>query len=52
MQKKKILTANALFYVLQDTDTSANDLNHNLEKISELGFQWKIMSNEEFTKQP
>ena len=27
----------SLFYLLQDIDTSANDPNHNLEKISEWG---------------
>ena len=40
-----------MFYVLQDIDTSANDLNRNLEKISEWGFQWKMTFNQDSTKQ-
>ena len=38
-----------LFSVVHDIDTSANDLNHDLDKISEWAFQWKM--NPEPTKQ-
>ena len=33
---------NSLFSVIHNIDTSANDLNHDLEKISEWAFQWEI----------
>ena len=41
----------SLFSVVYDIDTSANDLNHDLEKISELIFQWKMKFNPNHTKQ-
>ena len=40
-----------LFSVVHDIDTSGNDLNHDLEKISEWAFQWKINFNPDPTKQ-
>ena len=41
----------SLFSVVYDIDTSGNDLNHDLEKISELIFQWKMKFNPNHTKQ-
>ena len=41
----------SLFSVVHDIDTSANDLNHGLENISEWAFQWKIKFNPDPTKQ-
>ena len=41
----------SLFSVVHDIDTSANDLNHDLERISEWTFQWKINFNLDPTKQ-
>ena len=41
----------SLFSVIHDIDTSANDLNHDLEKISEWAFQWKMNFNPDHTKQ-
>ena len=41
----------SLFSVVHDIDTSANDLNHDLEKISEWAFQWKMNFNPDHTKQ-
>ena len=41
----------SLFSVVHDTDTSANDLYHDLEKISEWGFQWKMKFNPDPTKE-
>ena len=41
----------SLFSVIHDIDTSANDLNHDLEKISEWAFQWKMKFNPDQTKQ-
>ena len=35
----------SLFSVVHDIDASANDLNHDLEKISEWVFQWKTKFN-------
>ena len=32
----------SLFSVVHDIDTSTNDLNHDLEKISEWAFHWKM----------
>ena len=40
-----------MFSVGHDIDTSANDLNHDLEKISEWAFQWKMKFNPDRTKQ-
>ena len=40
-----------LFSVVHDIDTSGNDLNHDLEKISEWAFQWKMNFNPDPTKQ-
>ena len=41
----------SLFSVVHGIDTSANDLNHDLEKISEWIFQWKMKFNPDPTKQ-
>ena len=41
----------SLFSVVHDIDTSANDLNHDLEKICEWAFQWKMNLNPYLTKQ-
>ena len=41
----------SLFSVVHDIETSANDLNYDLEKISEWAFQWKIKFNPDHTKQ-
>ena len=41
----------SLFSLVHDIDTSANDLNHDLEKISEWDFQWKMKFNPDHTKQ-
>ena len=35
----------SLFSVVHDIDTSTNDLNHDLEKISKRSFQWKMNFN-------
>ena len=40
-----------MFFVVHDIDTSANDLNQDLEKISEWVFQWKMKFNPDPTKQ-
>ena len=32
-------------------DTSVNDFNHDLEKISEWAFQWRMKFNPDLTKQ-
>ena len=44
-----ILKVNAkctsLFSVVHEIDTSANNLNHDLEKNSEYAFQWKMKFN-------
>ena len=55
----KSLTANtklfaddtSLFSVVHDTQTSANDLNNDLEIINNWAFQWKMNFNPEPTKQ-
>ena len=50
--KFKLFTdGTSLFSAVHDIDTSANDPNHDLEKISELAFQWKIKFNLDPTKQ-
>ena len=41
----------SLFFVVHYIDTSANDLNYDLEKISEWDFQWKMKFNPDPTKQ-
>ena len=41
----------SLFFVVHEIDTSANDLNHDLEKISELPFQSKMKFNTDSIKQ-
>ena len=41
----------SLFSVVHDIDTLANDLNHDLQKISEWAFQWKMKFNPDPTKQ-
>ena len=40
-----------LFSVVHDIDTSTNDLNHDLEKINEWTFKWKMKFNPDHTKQ-
>ena len=40
-----------LFSVVHDIDTSANDPNHDLEKISEWVFQWKMKFSPNPSKQ-
>ena len=40
-----------MFSVVHNIDTSANHLNHDLEKISEWNFLWKIKFNPDATKQ-
>ena len=35
----------SLFSVVHEIDTSANNLNHDLEKNSEYAFQWKMKFN-------
>ena len=41
----------SLFSVVHEIDTSANNLNHDLEKNSEYAFQWKMRFNPDPTKQ-
>ena len=41
----------SLFSVVHDTQTSANDLNKDLEIINNWAFQWKIIFNPDPTKQ-
>ena len=41
----------SLFPVVHDIDASANDLNHDLEKISEWAFQWKTKFNPDPARQ-
>ena len=41
----------SFFSEVNEIDTSANDLNHDLEKISEWAFQWKMKFNPDPTKQ-
>ena len=41
----------SFFSEVNEIDTSANDLNHDLEKISEWAFQWKMKFNSDPTKQ-
>ena len=41
----------SLFSVIHDNDTSANDLNHDLEKIIEWAFEWKLKFNPDSSKQ-
>ena len=40
-----------MFSVVHDIDRLANDLNHDLEKISEWAFHWKIKFNPDPIKQ-
>ena len=48
--KCKLFTDDTSFFsVVHDFDTSANDLNHDLEKISEWAFQWKLNFNRDPT---
>ena len=50
--KCKLFADDAYFFSeVHEIDTSANDLNHDLEKISEWAFQWKIKFNPDPTKQ-
>ena len=39
------------FFVVQDTQTSANDLNEDLEIVNDWAFQWKMNLNIDPTKQ-
>ena len=41
----------SLFPVVHDIDASANDLNHDLEKLSEWAFQWKTKFNRDPVRQ-
>ena len=41
----------SVFSVVHNIDTSANDLNHDIDKISEWDFQWKMKFNPDPTKQ-
>ena len=41
----------SLFSVVHDINTSANDLNHDLEKNSESAFQWELKFHPDSTKQ-
>ena len=41
----------SIFFVVHDIGISANDLNNDLEKTSELSFQWKLKFNADLTKQ-
>ena len=41
----------SFFSEVNEIDTSANYLNHDLEKISEWAFQWKMKFNPDPTKQ-
>ena len=41
----------SLISLVHDIDPSASDLNHDLEKISEWFFQWKMKFNPDHTKQ-
>ena len=41
----------SLFSLVHDTDTSVNDLNHDMEKISEWAFQGKMKFNPDPIKQ-
>ena len=41
----------SLFSAVHDIDTSANDLNHDLQKISEWAFQSKMNFNADTSKQ-
>ena len=48
----KLLAGNAtLFSVIHDSQTSANDLNKDLEMIHNWAFQWKVNFNVDPTKQ-
>ena len=50
--KCKLFADDAYFFSeVHEIDTSANDLNHDLEKISEWAFQWKMKFNPDPTKQ-
>ena len=40
----------SLFSVIHDTDTSPNDLNHDLKKVHEWKFQWKMKFHPDHTK--
>ena len=46
-----LLMTHLFFSVVHDINTSANYLNHDLEKISEWAFQWKMKFNQDPTKQ-
>ena len=41
----------SLFFVIHDSQTTANDLNKNLEMIHNWAFQWKMNFNPDPTKQ-
>ena len=45
------LTSNPLFSVAQDKNTSAKELNNNLQEISNWAYQWKISFNPDPLKQ-
>ena len=42
----------SLFYIVHDPNTLANELNEDLQKISEWAYQWKMSFNPDQNKQP
>ena len=49
--KQNVCYDKSLFSVVHDIDASANDLNHDLDKLSKWAFQRKINFNPDPTKQ-
>ena len=41
----------SLFLVVHDQNVSANDLNHDLKKINDWAYQWKMNFNPDHSKQ-
>ena len=41
----------SIFHVVKDPSTSAEILNHNLTRISEWAYRWKMLFNPDFSKQ-
>ena len=41
----------SIFHVVKDPNTSAEILNHNLTRISEWAYRWKMLFNPDFSKQ-
>ena len=48
---KSYVDGTSLFSIFHDIDVSANDLNHDLEKISKWVFWWKMKFNSGLIKQ-